>query len=204
MSPMIPRERPKLTRLELHAALVGRFGDAEVKRLGWGDTLIIVGVRGYYRDTMGAVGENDRGLYDDAMFVVGPTEFEAFNANTDPSKVRKGSGVGAGKGMAVLKPGIWRAYQFGKHKQQYEALIQTGGKVTVVRDHAIEPYDDTGRFGINIHRGGNTTTSSEGCQTLPPEQWTRFIQRTTQIGKAVFGARFRTEPVTYVLLDGLK
>lgn len=204
MTQMIPRERPKLTRLELHAALVGRFGEAEVKRLGWGDTLIIVGVRGYYRDTMGKVGENDRGLYDDAMFVVGPNAFEAFNANTDPSKVRKGSGTGAGKGMASLKPGIWRAHRFDKHKGQYEALRQTGGKVTVVRDGVSGPYEETGHFGINIHRGGNTTTSSEGCQTLPPDQWPRFIQQATQIGKAVFGGRFRTEPVTYILMDGLK
>ncbi|WP_439471319.1 hypothetical protein [Brevundimonas sp.] len=200
----IPRDRPKLTRLELHAALVGRFGAAEVKRLGWGDTLIIVGVRGYYRDTMGVVGENDRGLYDDALFLVGPSEFEAFNGNTDPSKFRPGRGDGAGKGMASLKPGIWPAFQFGKHKQQYEALVQTAGKVTVVRDGLDGAYERTGYFGINIHRGGNTTTSSEGCQTIPPDQWPRFIQRATQIGKAVFGARFRTEPVTYVLLDGLK
>ncbi len=204
MSLQIPRERPKLTRLELHAALVGRFGEAAVKRMGWGDTLILVGVRGYYRDSMGVAGANDRGLYDDALFMVGPTEFEAFNANTDPSSVRKGRGTGAGKGMACLKPGIWPAYQFGKHKQQYEALVQTGGKVTVVRDGLDGPYEETGHFGINIHRGGNTTTGSAGCQTVPPDQWPRFIQRTTQIGKAVFGARFRTEPVTYVLLDGLK
>ena len=36
---------------------------------------------------------------------------------------------------------------------------------------------------INIHRGGNTTTSSEGCQTIPPRQWDTFIAQVDTLAK---------------------
>ena len=47
--------------------------------------VILVGVRGYYRDSMGEAGKNDRGIYDDAIFVIAPDFFGSWNANTDPS-----------------------------------------------------------------------------------------------------------------------
>lgn len=137
----------------------------------------LLGVRGYYQDTMGQPGVNDRGIYDDAIFLISPAVHASFNANTDPSRIRKGSGKGRGKGMAVLKKGLW-LYKPGLHgltrPNPYQALVQADA-VTVIRD-GNPPYPDTGYFGINIHRGGNTTTSSEGCQTIFPAQWTAFIE----------------------------
>lgn len=154
--------RPRMTVDECRAALAGH---------GIVDGVAILGVRGYYRDTMGAPGRNDRGIYDDALFVVTRTVFVAVNANTDPSVARNG--------VAVLEPGLWR-YQVGKHgitraaaggPPAYTALVQAA-PVTVRRDGQGL---DTGWFGINIHRGSATTTSSLGCQTVHPTQWDNFI-----------------------------
>ncbi|MEG3182132.1 hypothetical protein [Sphingomonas sp. LT1P40] len=173
---MKPNARPQMTE----AQLMAKVAPLGITRL---DTLFVVGIRGYYLDTMGRAAANDRGIYDDALFVVAPDQhFSAYNGNTDPSRRRIGGGTGAGKGMACLKPGLWRAHRLGLHKGQYRALIQTGGKVTVTRD-GTPPYEDTGYFGINIHRGGIGTTSSEGCQTIPPEQWPTFIANVDALAK---------------------
>lgn len=138
------------------------------------EAVCVVGIRGYYKDTMGKPGVNDRSLYDDALFIVGKDVFASFNANTDPSSYRKGRGTGDSKGMANLKPGLYHAHQLGMHRGKYMALIQTGGPVTVIRDGTPD-YEDKGWFGINIHKGGYNTTSSIGCQTIFPDQWPAFI-----------------------------
>lgn len=205
MTAAIPSTRPRLSRQALADLLVAKLSPAELETIEneARHPLLIVGVRGYYRDTLGKPGANDRGIYDDAVFVVTPNTFTAFNANTDPSGYRKGQGKGAGKGMASLKPGVWDAYRFGKHKGQYEALIQTGGAVTVSRDGVEGPYDDTGWFGINIHKGGVNTTSSEGCQTIPPSQWPTFIALVHGEAERLFGTDWRHQVIPYVLLDGV-
>lgn len=189
-----PAARPRLTRDQLLGRLVAARVDPRPH------PLLVVGIRAYYRDTLGVPGRNDRGMYDDAIALVGPGFFKTFNGNTDPSRFRKGAGTGAGKGMACLKAGLYRAHQFGKHKGQYQALVQTGGPVTVYRDGAPD-YLDTGYFGINIHRGGVTTTSSEGCQTIPPDQWPEFIDDAQRVARAVHGARWTTAVVPYLLLE---
>lgn len=193
MTAMLPPARPRLTRDQIIARIYAAGIDPTKH------PLILVGIRAYYRDTMGVKGRNDRGIYDDAFALVGPGFFRTFNGNTDPSRYRKGKGVGAGKGMACLKPGFYRSHMFGLHKG-YEALIQTGGEVTVWRDGEPD-YVDTGYFGINIHRGGRTTTSSEGCQTVPPDQWQEFIDAAQALGKAVHGSAWRKAVVPYLLLE---
>jgi len=130
--------------------------------------VVLVAVRGYYLNTMGKPGANDRGIYDDACFAVTPHECRAYNFNTDPSAYRKGQGRGAEKGMASLKTGVWM-YRTGLHKG-YAAFVQAG-EVTVTRDGVKGNYEDTGWFGINLHKGGVNGTSSLGCQTWPREQF---------------------------------
>ena len=163
---IIPGSKPKLSKEEVEK-IINHFGvDAKYKAL-------IVAIRGYYLDSMGDKGVNDRALYDDAAFLISPQIFLPFNFNTDPSIYRRGSGFGSQKGVAVLKSNeVYYVHTLDKHKGQYLALCQRAGKVTVIRDPG---YEDTGYFGINIHRGGNYVTSSEGCQTVPPPQWNEFI-----------------------------
>lgn len=167
--------------------------------------VFMVGVRGYYKDTMGAPAVNDRGIYDDAIFLVSPSFFGAYNGNTDPSKHRAGTGFGAKKGMASLMPGSWACYRFGMHKANsptgHFALCQRAGKVTVMRD-GNPPYQDTGdHFGINIHRGGRNTTSSEGCQTIHPSQWDSFIASAEDQARRFHGVKWKTTTLTYMLIE---
>ena len=138
------------------------------------DPVVLVGVRGYYSKMAAPKGANSRGVYDDALILVssGGDVHATFNASVDPDLHGKNPKVG--KGYASLKPGVYR-YRLGKHGirsgNPYKALVQADA-VTVQRDGGQE---ETGWFGINIHRGGIKTTSSEGCQTLPPAQWPAFI-----------------------------
>lgn len=178
--------RPKLTLEELEPIIAPYRLGATVK---------LVGMRGYYKKTMGDPLRNDRGIYDDALFIIAPGLFAAFNANTDPSVKRSG--------VAVLRPGIYD-YAPGlhgisrldrkrkDHERIYQQLIETGqdvpgwtktywalrqlSNVSVLRDGSNKPVTDSpeNRFWINIHRGSYNSTSSEGCQTIYPDQWGEF------------------------------
>jgi lysozyme len=153
--------RPRLTRNEL---------ENKIRSLRVPEPVKLVGIRGYYKDTMGKPGENDRGIYDDAIFLIGPTVFFAFNANTDPSIFRAG--------IAKLMPGI-HYYKKGKHGLSrpgggYDALRpDTPGETLPVTRDGLEGT----KLGvaINIHKGSYNSTSSEGCQTIHPDQWIQFI-----------------------------
>jgi lysozyme len=157
---MLPPSRPQQAKSKTQALLTKARVD---------DAVALVGIRGYYRDSMGVPGENDRGIYDDAIFLVSPNAYASFNANTDPSIRRKG--------IAVLKPGVHR-YRKGKH-----GLSKPGGGYPALRpansaEELPVTRDGTGDsmgIAINIHKGGFRTTSSEGCQTIYPSQWESFI-----------------------------
>jgi hypothetical protein len=157
MSANVPEQRPRLSTAELQELLVTVACDPA------DHALLVVGVRGYYSDQLGKPKSNDRNFYDDAIFVHTPFVTAAYNGNTDPSSYRKGYGKSEKtKGMASLKPGLWPVYRFGLHgKSKYFALCQTGGEVTVVRD-GDPPYDDTGYFGINIHRARQGSGAATG------------------------------------------
>lgn len=149
----------------------------------------LVGVRGYFKQAFGDPNKNDIGVYDDAIFLCYPDGFQGFNANVDPSKLVPG--------MATLKPGVW-FFKLGIHglskpaNLRYEALVQAA-KVVVWREGQPE---DEGFFGVNIHRGGNATTGSAGCQTIPPGQWGDFIAAVrTQLDK------YGQKVIPYLLVD---
>lgn len=151
--------RPKITIQELKK---------KISAYTFPESVYIVGIRGYYKDTMGEKGKNDRGLYDDAIILVGPNYYQTFNGNTDPSRQKPG--------IASLVPGL-HYYKKGQHKisgpNPYAAFRPA------TPDESL-PVTRDGKEGIskgiaiNIHKGGYNSTSSEGCQTLYPDQWLEF------------------------------
>lgn len=156
--PLVPPSRPKASRSNIVERIHAAGFDPQ-------EEVFVVAIRGYYYDDHD---DNKRGIYDDAMFIVGPETFAAFNANTDPSIFRKG--------IASLVPGVHR-YRPGKHKisspNGYAAFrpATKNEALPVTRDGVINP--DPG-IAINIHRGSENGTSSLGCQTIPPAQWSAF------------------------------
>lgn len=184
MSSTLPASIPKIKKEEV-IALINKAHPNFIP-----PDFFITGIRGYYKNTMGKPGENDRKIYDDAIFLIGKDDFYAFNANTDPSAFRQG--------IANLKAGIWPVYKFDLHKGKYLALCQRAGKVSVVRDGKGE---DTGMFGINIHKGGLLTTSSLGCQTIPPNQYGSFIEKAQQLAEKYNGKDWKKRNYTYVLIE---
>ena len=183
---IVPKSKPRWTR-----EMAEKF-----KPAGAGSVWML-GVRGYYGDSMGVPGRNDRGIYDDAIFVISDDVFASFNANTDPSVTRTK--------VAVLKPGQWK-YKVGVHglskpkEKRYKAWVQAA-PVTVMRDRVasgkwVGSYDDTGWFGINIHRGSKTSTSSLGCQTIYPTQWDAFFALSTLVA-----SQAKIVDVPYVLVE---
>lgn len=130
----------------------------------------LVAIRGYYLDSMGTKGRNDRRIYDDAIFVTSPRGLVSYQANTDPNGYRAGHGTGTAKGMAMLKEGI-HLFGTGLHKGQL--AFRQCEPFTVLRD-GNPPYPHTGWHAINLHSGGRSSTSSLGCQTLPAATWPEF------------------------------
>ena len=186
---MIPKSKPMASQATIREIAASEYANAGNAAL---PDVFLVGVRGYYRDTMGASGKNDRGIYDDAVFVFGPGAFASFNANTDPSAFKAG--------VASLVPGIhW--YRPGNH-----GISKPGGGYPAFRPATKNEALPVRRDGqsdisqgiaINIHRGGNGTTSSLGCQTIPPAQWDAFhALLTLQLKKAGL------KSFPYILLTG--
>lgn len=181
---------------------------AEVALPSVEEPVALLGVRGYYRDTMGQQGTNDVGIYDDAMFLVAPKVFIAVNANTDPSRL--GWNPSIGKPYAMLMPGLWY-FIMGPHKGKIPALRQADedealdhnipdhGHFSVWRskDGRLPAPVDKNYHAINIHRGGEQTTSSWGCQTIPPDQFLHFMDNVWAAAKTTHQKR-----IPYFLIDG--
>lgn len=127
-------------------------------------------IRGYYLDSMGQAGKNDRGLWDDAWALYSPQHgVITYRANTDPTGFRPGTGTGASKGRAVLAPGVW-LYGAGPHKGR--RAFRQCRKVVVMRDMiGGGSYQHAGMHAINLHDAPGNSTSSEGCQTAPRPQF---------------------------------
>ncbi len=200
---LLPAKTPKASE-ELIRSILEKHGLPVI-----GEPVALLGVRGYYRDSMGAPGRNDCGIFDDAIFLIGPNDFQAVNANTDPSRL--GWNPSVGKPFAMLQPGTWY-FRRGPHKGRQPALrqctdeeaselgIPDDGEFLVERSYGrgdSRNYKEKGYFAINMHRGGESTTSSWGCQTIPPEQYEDFMLAVYRLSMKASQHR-----LPYCLIDG--
>jgi hypothetical protein len=112
-------------------------------------------------------------------------------------------------GAALLKEGQYKnSHKIGLHKGQYKALVQQN-PVTVIRDYdrnAILDFnngrEETGIFGINIHRAGASGNTvdvgkwSAGCQVFQnADNFANFLELAEKSNK-LYGNNF-----TYTLID---
>lgn len=130
------------------------------------DAVKVVAVRGYYLNSMGKPAVNDRGIYDDAIILIGPNYFKTFNGNTDPRLAKAG--------IAMLLPG-WHLFKQGQHnyKNPYPAFRTANARevLPVLRDGQTGIKEGVT---INLHKGGQYSTNSAGCQTIIADQWDEF------------------------------
>jgi hypothetical protein len=135
----------------------------------------------------------------------GAWQYYCWMATCDPGK--KGVQQFHNKnGVARLVPGQYRgAYALSLHQGKYEAVCQRLQEVTVWRDDNKdltfdEVKQDTGMFGINIHKSGVDSTWvenwSEGCQVFKRvKDFNEFISICKKAAK-VHGNHF-----TYTLIE---
>lgn len=152
--------------------------------------------------------------FDDEMHVFfktnkGTTEHYIFKITTDPGTYWLHNPM-MPQGTAILKEGQYRdVYQIGLHRGKYYALIQGGGKVTVIRDYNRDSILDfyngremRGWFGINIHRAMQKGTAkyvdefSAGCQVFEDAADFDLFMQLARRHAQLYGNKF-----TYTLID---
>lgn len=176
---IVPASRPRITRPEameiLDAHLVSGINEC-----------VLLGIRGYYLDSMGVRGQNDKDLYDDALIVISPDVFKTFNFNTDPAKQY---GVNA----AMIDAGKYPFYR-GLHHGKYNALrpYPEGVGLPCTRHGVHSTAHDT-----NIHKGGFNSTGSAGCQTIYPPQYDEAMRDTIYPQMTKYGQK----TITYLLVE---
>lgn len=206
MAAVVAKARPRLdlqvARQVAQKLLVADLGTHGIQMIG-ASPVLLLGVRGYYADSLGRPRENDYGIFDDAIFVCRPDGTgAAFNANVDPA--RAGWNPGVDKFFAMLTEGVY-VFRQGTHHgsagdvknalrqltpaeaaaRNLDLYFPAGdpraeGKFRVrrvERDQGIpEGEIEYGTQNINVHPGSKNGTSSWGCQTLPIAQWPEFSQ----------------------------
>jgi hypothetical protein len=133
--------------------------------------------------------------------------FNCFTCTTDPGSYWLENPM-SGMGTAILKEGQYRgAFRIGRHKRKYAALVQNS-PFTVIRDANRDTIldldlgrEETGMFGINIHRASEFHESiqvdkwSAGCQVFCDPLQFGFFMNLCKEGRKAFGNSF-----TYTLL----
>jgi hypothetical protein len=159
---------------------------AEFERLGYPWPVFhLVGIRS---------NANAKNQFDDLIGVVEKDTVSWYSCTTNPGTHWLQNLLNP-KGSAVLKPGQWDdCWKIGLHQGKYEALVQCA-PITVYRDADRDDVaeeqgkEDTGLFGINIHRANPSMISkiidkwSAGCQVLnDPKQFAQLLDKCKKSG----------------------
>lgn len=162
--------------------------------------------RGYDLNLFGVRTENnDANAFNDLVGVLYLQNRQwnlfTFPATTDPGVYWRRNPMNV-DGTAILKPGQYRgSHQLGKHRGQYDALVQVA-PVTVYRDGDRDDALDTiggtqtGLFGINIHRASSVDPSTQvgkwsaGCQVLADPRHYDFLMAMAHKAASIYGDRF--------------
>ena len=151
--------------------------------------------------------------FDDTIYVffrnnIGKWILYPFSATTDPGTYWLQHPMNQ-DGTAIMKEGQYvDAYQIGLHRNQYLALVQRK-PVTVYRDYdrnAVLDFmngeEQTGFFGINIHRASVSGTTkfidkfSAGCQVMADANDFKTFMQLCEQHRNLYGNQF-----TYTLID---
>jgi hypothetical protein len=174
-TPKSTRETLELSVRQLMSADYPLFASSPV---------LMVAVRGFHLD-MGAAGKNDRGIYDDAFFLLCGEELIGFPGNCDPSVHRPGIAQIEANQLIWYRPG-WH----GCGKPTGHRAFRQDSRIIVRRDGGRGPGKPLGNgrfqdsdgspFWCNLHRGGaKGGTSSLGCLTVPDSVWPSFYNLLT-------------------------
>lgn len=152
------------------------------------------------------------GKFDDLVVVfhrrAGAWCYNVFPATTDPGRYWLENPM-VESGTGILKEDQHRgAYRIGRHQGKYEALVQTGAPITVIRDFNRDGVldldsgrEETGYFGGNIHHAAMARESirvgkwSALCQVIANPFDFEIFMALCRAGAKAFGNRF-----TYTLL----
>lgn len=167
--------KPK-TLEEKIIAYCEKKGYKVAKETGYKNIIYIEGM-----NPNGTLNNNALNVWNDLRIVIEfkdgkPKMIGCWEATTNPGKYYTYNPMNP-KGAAIIAFGQYTAWQVGTHGQAcpHEALVQTGGSVTVHRDanrsgtRDAGDSIDSGLFGINQHWGGDSPKSdigrwSAGCQ----------------------------------------
>lgn len=159
--------------------------------------LNIIGIRSnstlpnVFNDRLNVLYKDDTGIW----------QLHSYAATTDPGTFWLQNPLNP-QGTAILKEGQYlNAYGIGLHRSKYLALVQKQ-PVTVIRDCTrdgtldFNGKEDTGMFGINIHRALQQGTTrfidkfSAGCQVIANADDFKQFMALCERHKALYGNIF--------------
>ncbi len=196
--------------LELVARVRARMIDLGFEVFEGADSLNVVGLRSPSREA---------GTFDDWLVcfyrdLADVWVAHCWQVTTDPGLTYLHDPLNAA-GCAILLPGQYRgAYQIGKHRGRYTALVQRG-PMSIVRDDDRDEHLDldtatqaSGLFGINIHASDSNPYDADdqtrdevgpwsaGCQVFAASADFRDFMAIAERSAERYGSTF-----TYTLLD---